>query len=105
MGADSPAPSIDGDQIRQDFAHVPDRKRIMTFTFHVARFAIRKSRRDVLGHARRKGTIFRSMPETRRNIDLFQTKSTRRGKDFGGDGQPSNRCSQGAASTYEVVIY
>ena len=76
----------------------------MAFAFHIARLAIGKSRRDVLGHASRKGAIFCSVSETHRNIDIFQGKSPRRGKDFRVDGESFNRCPPGAALTFETRL-
>ena len=67
---------------------MPDRKRIVTLAFHVARFAIGKACRHVLSHTRRKGAILRSVPETDRNIDIFKSKSPRGGKDLRVDGEP-----------------
>jgi len=76
----------------------------MAFAFHIACFAIRHPRSDVLGHANRKGTIFRSVPETDRNTDIFQSKSPRRRKDFRVGGEPFNRCSPGVALTFETRL-
>ena len=76
----------------------------MTFTFHVARFAIGKSRRHVLSHASGKGAIFRSVPETHRNINIFQAKSPSRRKDFRVGGEAFNRCSPCVALTFETRL-
>src|SRR5437016_5447907 len=83
---------------------MPDRERIMAFAFHIARLAVGKSRRDILGHASRKGAIVCSVPETHWNIDIFQEKSPWRGKNLRVDGEPLNRCSPGAALTFETRL-
>ena len=83
---------------------MPDRERIMAFAFHIARLAIGKSRRDVLGHASGKGAILRSVPEPHWNIDIFQAKSPRRGKNFRVDGETFDRCSPGTALTFETRL-
>ncbi len=74
----------------------------MAFTFHVAGFAIRKSRRNLLRDLKRKGAVFGPMPETDWNIDIFQAKSPRLAKNFHVDDKSFDRGSPGAPLTFET---
>jgi len=76
----------------------------MAFLFNVARGAIRKSSLNCLRDLNRKGAILGPVPQPHWNIDIFQTKSPRRRKDFRVGRQPLNRCSPGAALTFETRL-
>src|SRR5215469_16178663 len=104
MGADNAATSIHRHQICQNFVHMTDRQRVMPFAFDEARRAIAKPARNVFRDLDRESTIFGSMPETHRNIDIFKSKPPWHPKNLRIVNKAFNRGSPGATLTFKTRL-
>src|SRR5205814_10387012 len=68
---------LNGNQVLENFAHMANGQRIMSFVLNESRFAIRETVRDFFRQPNGESAIFHSMPESHRHAYILHRESPR----------------------------
>src|SRR5881392_2938339 len=68
---------LNGNQVLENFAHMANGQRIMSFVLNESRFAIRETVRDFFRQPNGESAIFYSMPQSHGHAYIFDRESPR----------------------------
>src|ERR1041385_6412140 len=95
---------LNGNQIGQNLVHETDRQGIVPGTIDHPQPAVWQARRDLLSQAKRKRTVFCTVPKPHRNINIFQSESPSLGINLRVDHDTFGRAAPGATCAFEAGV-